>query len=83
MKSREVIWPWAGLAGVLAERSGMLPAGWWLVPWVLSMGLFGLPHGAVDHEVLLRLWRLALTSRWVLGAVLTSYLAASLLVLLT
>ena len=86
MKSRETIWPWAvfaaALAGWFAGRGGMLPASWWLVPWVLSLGFFGLPHGAVDHEVLLRLWRPALPPRRALGAVLAGYLAASLLVFL-
>ena len=86
MKNRETIWPWAAfagaLAGWLAGRGGLLPPGWWIVPWVLSLGLFGLPHGAVDHEVLRRLWRPAPPPRWALGAILAGYLAATLLVIL-
>ncbi len=81
MKNREAIWPWAAfvgaLAGWLAGRGRMLPAGWWVVPWVLSLGFFGLPHGAVDHEVLRRLWRPAPNRRWALGAILAGYLAAA------
>ena len=86
MKAGENIWPWAAfggaLAGWLAGRSGVLPADWWVVPWILSLALFGLPHGAVDHEVLRRLWRPAPPPRWALGAILTGYVAVTGLVIL-
>ena len=86
MKSREALWPGAAfggaLAGWLAGRSGLLPASWWVVPWILSLVIFGLPHGAVDHAVLLRLWRPAPPPRWALGAILAGYVAAVALVIL-
>lgn len=81
MSRRETLWPWAALfaafAGWAADRSGLLPAGWWFVPWASSLVLFGLPHGALDHVVILRLWRPKLSPGWALGVVLIAYLAAS------
>lgn len=69
------------LAGLLANQAGMnlADSGWWLLPWTLSLVVFGLPHGAIDHEVLRRLWQPA--PRWGLGAILAGYLAAAGLVI--
>lgn len=85
MKNREARWPAAALLGavgaLLAGRGGMLGPGWLVAPWIASLVLFGLPHGALDHEVLLRLWRPAPPPRGALGAILGSYVALSLLVI--
>ena len=83
MKSREAIWPIAALVGalILGWVARTLPPTWWLAPWVLSVVFFGLPHGALDHEVLLRLWRPVPPPRWALGAILAGYVAMSLLVI--
>lgn len=85
MRGREILWPWAALlaalVGAAADRSGTLPAGWWFAPWTLSLVLFGLPHGALDHVVVLRLWRPALSPGRALGAVLAGYLGACGIVL--
>ena len=83
MKNRETLWPGAALVGalILGLIARMLPPAWWLAPWALSLIFFGLPHGALDHEVLLRLWRPVPPPPWALGAVLTGYIAVSLLVL--
>ena len=84
-KNREALWPWAAflgaLAGWLIGRVGTLPEAWWFAPWVLSLVFFGLPHGALDHEVLLRLWRPAPPPRRALGAILAGYTAVSLVVI--
>jgi Brp/Blh family beta-carotene 15,15'-monooxygenase len=86
MKNREALWPTAAFLGALAAlligRAGTLPAAWWLAPWILSLVLFGLPHGALDHEVLLRLWWRPPPPRWALGVILAGYLALSALVIL-
>ena len=86
MKNREALWPASAFLGALAAwwvgRAEALPAAWWLAPWVLSLVLFGLPHGALDHEVLLRLWRPAPPPRWALGAILAAYLGLCGLVIL-
>ncbi len=83
---REAAWPLATLllvgVALAGQRSGLLGASWWLLPWTASLVLFGLPHGALDHAVLRRLWRPAPPPRWALGAILAGYIAASLLVIL-
>jgi Brp/Blh family beta-carotene 15,15'-monooxygenase len=52
-----VVMGWFAVALLsLAAAVGVEPAGAWLyLPFALSVVLFGLPHGAVDHLVLLRL----------------------------
>ena len=84
--NRETGWPLATLLATLllvpGQHRGALPAGWWLLPWGLSLVLFGLPHGALDHEVVLGLWKPAWATRPALSVVLVGYLAVSLLVLL-
>jgi Brp/Blh family beta-carotene 15,15'-monooxygenase len=86
MKNREALWSTAAFLGTLAAlligRTGTLPAVWWLAPWIFSLVLFGLPHGALDHEVLLRLWWRPPPPRWALGAILAGYVALSALVIL-
>lgn len=83
---REMVWPLSTLLltvlGCCAQFGGGLSANWWVVPWVLSLVLFGLPHGAVDHEVALRLWRPQPPPRWALGLILLGYLSVSGIILL-
>jgi beta-carotene 15,15'-dioxygenase len=83
---RVFIWPLSLLVftilALLGQQAGLLTAGWWVVPWVLSLVLFGLPHGAIDHEVVLRLWQPQPPPRWALGITLVGYLALSLLILI-
>ncbi len=86
MRDRETIWPAAAFLGaaaaVLVGRTTALPMVWSFVPWALSLVLFGLPHGALDHEVLLRLWRPAPPPRRALGTILAGYVGVSGLVIL-
>src|SRR6056297_582041 len=71
----------AVLAPTLVVLAGVEPTGMWIyVPFVLSIVVFGLPHGAVDHLVLLRLAGAPLSPRPLLG-VLTTYLAVGLIYL--
>jgi Brp/Blh family beta-carotene 15,15'-monooxygenase len=82
---KENIW-WVGalILTVLlfsANQSGLLPENWWLIPWLLSLVLFGLPHGAIDHEVALTLWQPRPPPRWASFAVLAAYLFLTLVVL--
>ena len=87
MSARQALWPVMVLAVtvavVLGQRSGNLPDGWWLLPWGLSLVFFGLPHGAVDHDVIFALRPpLATPSpRWTMAVILTSYLGLCLFVL--
>ena len=85
MNARQALWPLSTLAAtaaiLAAQRSGWLPAGWWLLPWALSLVCFGLPHGAVDHDVILRLRPPSQCGSGALIAVLAIYLAVCLLVL--
>jgi len=83
--NRENTW-WAGvlILTVLlvgAKQSGFLPENWWLIPWLLSLVLFGLPHGAIDHEVALTLWQPKPPPRWAMAAILAAYLFLSLIIL--
>jgi Brp/Blh family beta-carotene 15,15'-monooxygenase len=83
--NRENIW-WTGVLTLTAllvsvNLSGCLPENWWLIPWLLSLVLFGLPHGALDHEVALRLWLPKPPPRWALLAILAAYLFISLAIL--
>lgn len=83
MNARRSLWPLVPLAVaaavVVLGRAGFLPAGWWLLPWTLSLVCFGLPHGAVDHEVLLSL-RPSSHRRWAaMAVILTAYLGVCLL----
>jgi len=82
---KETLW-WAGvliLTALLlgAKQSGILPENWWLIPWLLSLVLFGLPHGAIDHEVALKLWQPRPPPRWAMVAILAAYLFLSLVIL--
>ena len=71
----------AVLAPTLVALAGVEPVGVWIyVPFVLSVVVFGLPHGAVDHLVLLRLAGAPLSPRPLLS-VLTTYLAIGLIYL--
>jgi len=71
----------AVLVPALVVLAGVEPTGAWVyAPFVLSIVVFGLPHGAVDHLVLLRLAGAPLSPRPLLG-VLTTYLAIGLLYL--
>lgn len=88
MKNKEAIWLAAAFLGAMvawsAQRGGLLPAAsvwWWVVPWALSLVIFGLPHGAVDHAVLRRLWRPQPAPGWAMGAIVAGYLAAAGLVI--
>ena len=65
----------------LADTGGFLPNQWWYVPWGLSLVLFGLPHGAIDHEIVIRLWHPQPPPRWALPVTLAAYLLLSLIVL--
>ena len=65
----------AGLIAVLFLMSRFPLSGvWWIFPWVLSLVFIGLPHGALDHEVILRLWRPQPPPRWAFSASIASYL---------
>jgi Brp/Blh family beta-carotene 15,15'-monooxygenase len=81
----QCVWFISALVGAAAiligERTNVLPADWWCVPWLLSLVLFGLPHGALDHEVALRLWRPQPPPRWALPVILGGYLALVVVVL--
>ncbi len=75
--NREWKWPLGALgmiATVYLVSCLPLPYAWWLLPWVLSLVFIGLPHGALDHEVILRLWRPQPPPRWALGAGIAGYL---------
>ena len=82
---RQILWPLAALVAaavaVLAQRAHWLPVNWWLLPWVLSFVCFGLPHGAVDHDVVLSLYPPLRRQRGAMAVVLAVYLALCLLVL--
>ena len=74
---RIVLWPsWLLVAGLTALFAFdiALPESLFYVPFVASLVLLGLPHGAVDHLVLLRLRHEPLKF-WSLLRVLTPYLA--------
>jgi Brp/Blh family beta-carotene 15,15'-monooxygenase len=82
---KENMW-WAGVLVltallVSANQSGSLPENWWLIPWLLSLVLFGLPHGAIDHEVALTLWQPKPPPQWAMVAILAGYLFLSLIIL--
>ena len=85
MTTRQALWPSATLAvtatAILAQRAHWLPAGWWLLPWVLSFVFFGLPHGAVDHDVVLSLCPPSRRRKGVMAVILAAYLAVCLLVM--
>ena len=85
MIMRQVLWPLAALAlaaaAVLAQRAHWLPANWWLLPWVLSFVCFGLPHGAVDHDVVLSLYPPPRRRGMAMATVVAAYLAVCLLAL--
>jgi Brp/Blh family beta-carotene 15,15'-monooxygenase len=68
-------------AGVILSFAGLAEGGIGLVPLALSALLFGLPHGAVDHLVVLGLARRSLRLPTLL-AVTGVYLAVVLLALL-
>ena len=86
MSARQALWPLAVLAVtavvVLVQRSGSLADDWWLLPWGLSLVFFGLPHGAVDHDVIFALRPPPATAspRRTMAAILASYLGLCLLV---
>ncbi len=87
MNTRQALWPAAALAltaaVVVVQRHGGLTDGWWLLPWGLSLVFFGLPHGAVDHNVVFT-FRPPLTTaspRRTMAVILASYLGLCLLVL--
>ena len=50
-----VPWSCTSLAIVTSVALGSAPAGVHLWPWLVSIALFGLPHGACDHLVAARL----------------------------
>jgi Brp/Blh family beta-carotene 15,15'-monooxygenase len=82
--NREWQWPLgaAAFVAILYLASQLpLPETWWLVPWILSLVLIGLPHGALDHEVILRLWRPQPPPRWALAAGIAGYLFLAALVM--
>jgi Brp/Blh family beta-carotene 15,15'-monooxygenase len=87
MSAWQALWPVAVLvvtaAGVLVQRCGSWTDGWWLLPWGLSLVFFGLPHGAVDHDVMFNLRPPLATAapRWTMAAILTGYLGLCLIVL--
>lgn len=87
MNARQALWPLAVLAvtavAVLFQRNGSLTDGWWLLPWGLSLVFFGLPHGAVDHDVIFALRHPLTTAspRRTMAAILAGYLGLCLLVL--
>lgn len=85
MTTHQALWPLAAavaaVVAVLADRAHWLPAGWWLLPWALSFVCFGLPHGAVDHDVALSLRPPARARRGEMAAILAAYLAVCLLML--
>jgi Brp/Blh family beta-carotene 15,15'-monooxygenase len=71
----------AVLAPTLVMLAGVEPTGLWVyIPFALSIVVFGLPHGAVDHLALLRLAGAPLRLRPLVG-VLTTYLAIGLIYL--
>ena len=87
MSARQALWPLAVLAvtaaAALVQRAGALTDGWGLLPWGLSLVFFGLPHGAVDHDVVFN-FRPPLTApspRRTMAMILAGYLGLCLLVL--
>ncbi|MEM1128630.1 MAG: Brp/Blh family beta-carotene 15,15'-dioxygenase [Bacteroidota bacterium] len=78
-----ILWPsWAALllVGLVFPLTFLLPPVWQYAPFVVSLVLLGLPHGALDHLVLLRQRQQPLWS-WSLLRVLAEYLAVSLVYL--
>jgi Brp/Blh family beta-carotene 15,15'-monooxygenase len=84
--NRDWKWPLGALALLVVLYGAgrfSLPDGWWVFPWLLSLVFVGLPHGALDHEVVLRLWRPQPPPRWALclaGLVMAAWFAAPLAV---
>jgi len=80
---RTVCWP-SWVAVLLLVPLGLVADSWptWLLyaPFLVSLVVLGLPHGAVDHLVLLRLWEKPLRLG-PLAAVIVAYLAIAALYL--
>jgi beta-carotene 15,15'-dioxygenase len=71
-----VPWACASLAVLAALLLDSSLAGIWLLPWLASIPLFGLPHGACDHLVAARISRRFRTGHALAGFFLL-YLAAA------
>ena len=82
---RYLVWilgPLVGAGAVAAfSQTHLLPPDWWCLPWLLSLVLFGLPHGALDHAVVLHLWRPQPPPAWALPVLLAGYLGLVVFVL--
>ena len=78
-------WPLGALIfSALLYFAGLLPLPetWWILPWIVSLIFVGLPHGALDHEVILRLWKPQPPPKWALVVVIVGYLLLAAAVLL-